>query len=333
MKIRITLAAISASLVLLTSACSFATPEQQMFDTLKVTCKVDETANAKDSKAKDPNADIANITVSKDMKKAPTVDFMTPLDSASPKLQTKVIVEGTGPKITGGQYVTWEYAVFSGSDKSQITSTAFDGKNSQQQLIPQQGELCLALVGVRKGSRIALLVPSEVAGTSATGEVASQVWVFDILDVFLPKAVGDAKATENGMPTVVRDTAGIPSVTIPNSAQPTTYKDALLIEGKGGVVKSGDSAILHYSGYLWSDGSMFDSSWAGSDGSGGQPITSIVDESHFIKGFVKAIVGKKVGSQVIAVIPADLAYGSTGQGTIPGDATLVFVIDILGVVK
>jgi peptidylprolyl isomerase len=29
------------------------------------------------------------------------------------------------------------------------------------------------------------------------------------------------------------------------------------------------------------------------------------------------------------VIPPDLAYGSTAQGSIPADSTLIFVVDIL----
>jgi peptidylprolyl isomerase len=48
---------------------------------------------------------------------------------------------------------------------------------------------------------------------------------------------------------------------------------------------------------------------------------------------VKALEGITVGSQVIAVMPPDVAYGSAGQGSIPGNATLIFVIDVLGMNK
>jgi FKBP-type peptidyl-prolyl cis-trans isomerase len=40
-------------------------------------------------------------------------------------------------------------------------------------------------------------------------------------------------------------------------------------------------------------------------------------------------VGRTIGSQVLLVIPPEKAYGDTGQGTIPGGAALVFVVDIL----
>lgn len=287
-----------------------------MFDTLKSTCGTHKSGT-----------EVKKVKVSTDQTKAPTVDFMTPIDAAKPALQTEVIVEGTGPKITGGQFVTWDYAVFSGLDKSQVTATKFDGSDSPQQMIPTSGDLCKALAGVREGSRIALLVPSEVAGTSATGEVSSQVWVFDIKKVYLPRAVGDAKSPENGMPVVNRATDGRPAVTIPKGEAPTDFKRAIVLEGKGDEVKEGQDILVHYTGYLW-NGTVFDSSWEA-----GQPQTFTVDEQHLIPGFVKSLTGIKVGSQVIAVIPADLAYGAAGNGTIPGNSTLVFVVDVLGIIK
>jgi len=270
--------------------------------------------------------EIERVTVSEDLTKIPTVKFQTPIDSAKPKLQTTAIVEGKGPKITGGQFVTWEYAVFSGLDLSEITKTPFDGTNSAQQMVPAKGDLCTALAGVREGSRIALLVPSEVAGTSSTGVPASQIWVFDIKKVFLPHAVGSVKPAENGMPTVVRDVNGKPAVTIPKGDEPTEFRKAVVIEGSGDVVKKDQSVIVHYSGYLW-DGTVFDSSWDS------DPTTFVVSTSNVIPGFMKTLEGAKVGSQIIAVIPPDLAYGATGQGSVPANATLVFIVDILGIVK
>jgi peptidylprolyl isomerase len=53
-----------------------------------------------------------------------------------------------------------------------------------------------------------------------------------------------------------------------------------------------------------------------------------------IPGFVKALDGETVGSQVIASMPAADGYGVDGNGSsIPGGATLLFVVDILGVNK
>ena len=50
-----------------------------------------------------------------------------------------------------------------------------------------------------------------------------------------------------------------------------------------------------------------------------------------VPGFAEALEGQTVGSQVLVVIPPELAYGEEGAGSIPANATLVFVIDILGI--
>ena len=307
---------IFASALIIVSAIALSGCTPNMYDGLKSTCGEFKTGK-----------EVERVTVSEDLKKIPTVNFQTPIDSAKPKLQTKIVVEGKGPKITGDQFVTWDYAVFSGADKSEITKTSFNGTDSPLQMIPASGDLCTALAGVREGSRIALLVPSEVAGTSSTGVPASQIWVFDILKVFLPHAVGSVKPAENGMPTVVRDVNGKPAVTIPKSDEPTEFRKSVVIEGSGDVVKKDQSVLVHYTGYLW-DGTVFDSSW-----DAGQAATFVVNESSIVPGFVKTLEGAKVGSQIIAIIPAELAYGASGNGSIPPNATLVFVVDVLGIVK
>ena len=288
-----------------------------MYDNIKSTCGTYASG-----------AEVKTVKVSTDLTKAPTVDYATGIDSAKPKLQTEVVVEGKGPKITGGQYLTWDYVVYNGSDKTTpIQSTKFDGSDSQQQMIPTSGDLCKALAGVREGSRIAILVPSEIAGTSATGKVVSQVWVFDIKKVFLPRASGDIKSPADDLPVVNRATDGRPAVSIPKGDAPKKFKKGVVIEGKGDVVKKGDNVIVHYTGYLW-NGTVFDSSWES-----GQPQKFTVDVQHLIPGFVKALTGAKVGSQVIAVIPPSLGYGEAGSGSIPGNSTLVFVVDVLGIIK
>jgi peptidylprolyl isomerase len=309
---KIIAAGLALATALTLSGCS-----TSMFDELKSTCG--EFVGGEEVK---------NVTVSKDLEQIPTVDFKFPIDSSKPKLQTAVIVEGKGPKITGGQMVTWEYIVYNGTDKSELTKTAFSGEDVPRQMIPTEGDLCTALAGVREGSRIALFVPSEVAGTSATGVPTSQVWVFDIKQVFLPRAVGPKIAPANGMPTVTRDTNGLPALTIPDSAEPTEFTKSLSIEGRGDVVQRDQTVLIHYTGMLWGGTAPFDSSWTA-----GQPREFTVNEASVIPGFVKALEGSKVGSSLVAVIPPALGYGETGNGSVPPNATLVFVIDILGIVK
>jgi hypothetical protein len=111
------------------------------------------------------------------------------------------------------------------------------------------------------------------------------------------------------------------------SYAPKDFKLATLIKGDGEALSLGDNIVVHYSGFVWG-GESFDSSWDRN-----QPAEFQLAESNLIKGFVKALEGQTVGSQVIAIIPPSEGYGDQGQGSIPPNSTLIFVIDILGTKK
>ena len=93
--------------------------------------------------------------------------------------------------------------------------------------------------------------------------------------------------------------------------------------GTGDEVKVGDTVSVHYVGTL-QDGTEFDSSKKR-----GTPFDFTVGEGRVIKGWEEGLVGMKVGGQRILVIPPEKAYGAKGIGPIPGNATLVFAIDLL----
>ena len=92
----------------------------------------------------------------------------------------------------------------------------------------------------------------------------------------------------------------------------------------------GDTVVVQYTGWLWADGKIFDSSWQK-----GAPATFVATEGQggVIAGFAKALIGQPVGSQVIAIIPPDEGYGDNPPqgGQIAADSTLIFVADILAV--
>ena len=54
-----------------------------------------------------------------------------------------------------------------------------------------------------------------------------------------------------------------------------------------------------------------------------------IGAGRVIAGWDQGLIGKTVGSQVLLVVPSDLGYGYSGNGSIPGGATLIFVVDIL----
>ena len=93
--------------------------------------------------------------------------------------------------------------------------------------------------------------------------------------------------------------------------------------GTGDEVKDGDIVSVHYVGTL-QNGQEFDNSKKR-----GQPFEFKVGGGQVIEGWDKGLVGMKVGGQRILVIPPEMAYGANGVGPIPGNATLVFSIELL----
>jgi peptidylprolyl isomerase len=90
-------------------------------------------------------------------------------------------------------------------------------------------------------------------------------------------------------------------------------------------VKSGQTITAQYVGQIYPDGAVFDSSWQR-----GQSAQFPIGTGGVIKGWDQGLVGQKVGSRVILVVPSELGYGKAGKPpTIPKNADLIFSVDIL----
>ncbi|MFM7323048.1 MAG: FKBP-type peptidyl-prolyl cis-trans isomerase [Armatimonadota bacterium] len=100
------------------------------------------------------------------------------------------------------------------------------------------------------------------------------------------------------------------------------YED--LVVGKGKEAKTGSSVKVHYTGWL-TDGTKFDSSL-----DRGEPF-GLSLPGQVIAGWNEGIPGMKAGGKRKLVIPSDLGYGDSGQGPIPGGATLVFEVEMISV--
>lgn len=100
---------------------------------------------------------------------------------------------------------------------------------------------------------------------------------------------------------------------------------AELAAGDGAEAVSGNSVTVHYTGWL-TDGRKFDSSR-----DRGSPFTFKLGAGQVIRGWDQGVAGMRVGGRRRLEIPPDLGYGSRGVGPIPGGATLVFAVELLGV--
>jgi FKBP-type peptidyl-prolyl cis-trans isomerase len=95
--------------------------------------------------------------------------------------------------------------------------------------------------------------------------------------------------------------------------------------GTGEEVKVGDVVSVHYVGQL-QNGQEFDSSKKR-----GEPFEFTIGAGRVIEGWEEGVIGMKVGGERVLVIPPEKAYGEAGIGPIPGNATLVFSIELLNV--
>ena len=99
---------------------------------------------------------------------------------------------------------------------------------------------------------------------------------------------------------------------------------ATVVQGSGPSIQSGQTASVLYTGYLAKNGHIFDDSI----NHGGTPLSFPVGVGQVIPGFDEGTVGMQVGETRIIVIPPAEGYGSTANGPIPANSTLIFVLTL-----
>jgi peptidylprolyl isomerase len=123
-----------------------------------------------------------------------------------------------------------------------------------------------------------------------------------------------------------------PVITLPKGAPPKKLYTKDLIVGTGATAASGDEVSVNYVGELYKNGKVFDASWKDTPGKAFGPFQ--LGAGAVIPGWDQGLVGMKVGGRRELIIPPSLAYGAKGSPpTIPANATLIFVVDLLKVTK
>lgn len=122
--------------------------------------------------------------------------------------------------------------------------------------------------------------------------------------------------------------APIKVVAVPPSPIGTTPSGLIYVitrKGDGRQPKVGETVMVHYTGLLTS-GVKFDSSL-----DRGSPISFELGTVNIIQGWNEGIAKLHVGDQATLVIPSSLGYGPRGRGPIPPDATLIFIVELVGI--
>ncbi len=114
---------------------------------------------------------------------------------------------------------------------------------------------------------------------------------------------------------------------LPRNETPTELVVRDIFVGTGEQAEIGDVLEVNYVGVLLSDGIEFDASWNRS-----QTFFVPIGMGAVIPGWDQGITGMNEGGRRVLVIPPHLAYGSSGAGSsIPPDASLAFVVDLVSV--
>jgi peptidylprolyl isomerase len=118
--------------------------------------------------------------------------------------------------------------------------------------------------------------------------------------------------------------AGVPPAAGPvQTAFALRYIDTQI--GAGALIQPGDFLTVHYTGWLASDGTKFDSSL-----DRGQPIDFQQGAHRVIPGWDQGFAGMHVGGKRRLFIPYQLAYGESGRPpVIPAKSDLIFDIELV----
>lgn len=169
--------------------------------------------------------------------------------------------------------------------------------------------------------------PSPVTASEATSQPTGEA-------VGGSSGAGDTAATRsaasgasapavsaNGV-TVTGAVGTQPKVTVTaGEAAPADLVTVDIYPGTGKALEPGGSGVFDYEGVLFSEGTVFDSSWER-----GRPLSLSLD--RVIPGWQEGLVGMKEGGRRLLIIPPNLAYGNQAIPGIAPNSTLVFVVDL-----
>ncbi|MFD1859564.1 hypothetical protein EHW97_00190 [Aeromicrobium camelliae] len=248
----------------------------------------------------------------------PEATFEAPLDADG--LQRTVVDEGDGETTRPGDSVSTIVTVYNGTSGEYAFSESADLAVADEQVFEAftAGIECVPI-----GSRVVTVAPvADVYGDAGYPDLGlnaddSMVVVVDVVEKDVPPE--PAEWTEN-VPEVESGEDGVPVVTLPDTDPPADLQLAVLEEGDGQEVESGDSVTVDYQGTSWDTGEVFDQSY------GKEPAT--FSTSGVVEGFEAALVGQRVGTRLLVSIPPEYGYGEDPAAAELGGQTLVFLIEI-----
>jgi len=226
-------------------------------------------------------------------------------------LSYKRLGEGQGLACVDSDLVVIDFAMYDDQGKPVISSAMEGGLlNGNMAQLPLEFLTELTAIG-RMGDHFLVQVPSakmsRLAQHPAVNPGGTHLWQVKIMGAYkFEKPAFDLPGDDE----------------LTTTASGLKYK--ILREGPGRRPTAADQVKAHYAGWL-TDGTQFDASY-----DRGTPLEFGLQ--GVIAGWTEGLQLMGVGAKYLFVIPGDLAYGSRGRpGSIPPDATLVFVVELADV--
>lgn len=280
---------------------------------------------------------MTGISAEGELGKEPKISFKAPLDVKNYSYQ--ILQKGNGDTIEDNDRLCVQQIAYDAQTGKQLDNANTWTTNSPEcSMVMNTSAINQEYYDLFKGKKVNTTIAfgfddssssSPTASSSSDGVTTATATKYIIALTVVSKSKSLTRATGDKVTDIPAD---LPKVTLDKNGKPSldmnNYKpgDQLvvqtLIKGTGQEVKDTDTVSAHYTGWVASTGKQFDSSWD-------RGAASDFSLDQVIKGWKQGLAGQTVGSQVLLIIPPDLAYGSTEQNGIPANSTLVFVVDIL----
>jgi peptidylprolyl isomerase len=123
--------------------------------------------------------------------------------------------------------------------------------------------------------------------------------------------------------TTFASTLGINLANYTATSDGLYYRDIAV--GSGAVADTGVKMSVRYIGYL-KNGVGFDSNTTATSA-----LQFTLGHGEVIRGWDLGVKGMRVGGRRSLLIPPALGYGSSGNGAVPGNAVMVFTVNLVSI--
>ncbi|GAB3606603.1 hypothetical protein GCM10027413_20120 [Conyzicola nivalis] len=270
-----------------------------------------------------------------------TPEFPTPLITDGVEVST--ISAGDGKTVYPGEVADFHVTFVDAETAEVITLQGLDAASIVRRTAGDTSDpLGMILECSTVGDRLGVTAEvGEIGLSTDPTDKTTVVLIIDVVRSFIGRADGVAQLAENGMPAIALAPSGQPGVTIPNAEAPDETQTATTILGSGETVEEDDGVVLHQTILSWESKTVLDSTWVVGD-KPAVPTTVLATEdatgsrAGVIPALADALIGAKVGSQLLVVVPPgddSFAEGATLPTGATATDTLVYVVDVLGIQK